>query len=57
MAATSTSSWSDKNEQKVFKCIAKAATKYPFSILVRLELIIIIYLLYKDCILECSMYQ
>ncbi|XP_060839384.1 uncharacterized protein LOC132920754 [Rhopalosiphum padi] len=33
MAATSTSSWSDKNEQKVFKCIAKAATKYPFSIL------------------------
>ncbi|KAE9545392.1 hypothetical protein AGLY_000935 [Aphis glycines] len=33
MAASSSSSWSDKNEQKVFKCSAKAATKYPFSIL------------------------
>ncbi|XP_060869637.1 uncharacterized protein LOC132944355 [Metopolophium dirhodum] len=33
MSASSTSSWSDKSEQKVFKCSAKAATKHPFSIL------------------------
>lgn len=44
MSASSTSSWQDKSEQKVFKCSAKAATKHPFSILVRLE--------FNGCILE-----
>lgn len=37
MSVSGNSSLFEKNEQKVFKCSAKSATKHPFSILVRLE--------------------